>query len=162
MGIKEQTVSVHIRRSYRYRRAPYNRNRRSKRAPVSFPRRFLRLRSFCRLALPPRVLAYSLARSHYRYVFANYAVLRINHATSCGRRKSEKRPARRVRSPASSLSPHEESESPVLSVLLRRNRRCNYRKNNGPGWEVTGRKLMRGKVCLAASAISQSSSRTTF
>lgn len=65
MGIKEQTVSVHIRGSYRYRRAPYNRNRRSKHAPVSFPLRrlLLLLVLFRRLALAEAATAGSgLAR----------------------------------------------------------------------------------------------------
>lgn len=81
MGIKEQTVSVHIRGSYRYRRAPYNRNRRSKRA-LRFPSLpdFLSFLSFapslrCELRVPP-------ARSHYVRVHQLRDITR-NHAASC-------------------------------------------------------------------------------
>lgn len=73
MGIKEQTVSVHIRGSYRYRRAPYNRNRRSKRASVSFPPRFPFL-SFFYLAVALRELAYC-EQEVIMYVFINYEIL---------------------------------------------------------------------------------------
>jgi len=72
MGIKEQTVSVHIRGSYRYRRAPYNRNRRSKRFG------FLpSLVSFLSFTLPLHCeLAYH-EQEVIMYVFINYVILRV-------------------------------------------------------------------------------------
>lgn len=95
MGIKEQTVSVHIRGSYRYRRAPCNRNRRSKHASVSFPLCvcFLSFRSFA--PLPPLRYKREKESAHRRqevitYVFTNYAILRV----IMWRKKSEERSER--------------------------------------------------------------------
>lgn len=85
MGIKEQTVSVHIRGSYRYRRAPYNRNRRSKRA-LRFPSLpgFLSFLSFapslrCELAYREQEVI--------MYVFINYAILRVIMRRAAGQVK---------------------------------------------------------------------------
>lgn len=89
MGIKEQTVSVHIRGSYRYRRAPYNRNRRSKRARFGF------LPSLCFLSF----ISFSFAcrcKLAYReqevitYVLANYVCIMRNHAAGRDERKDRK------------------------------------------------------------------------
>lgn len=136
MGIKEQTVSVHIRGSYRYRCAPYNRNRRSKRASVSFHRRFLLwFVVFPAMVLPSPRIVHSHKKSLPTCSPITQYLLRINHATSCGRRKSEKRPERGVRSPRSVLTTLEEYLHHRRDTRNRRYR--NYRKNNGVKREVT-------------------------
>lgn len=101
MGIKEQTVSVHIRGSYRYRRAPCNRNRRSKHASVSFPLCvcFLSFRSFApflpyvtrerkSVCAPP-------ARSHYVRVHQLRNITRNHVAKEIGGEIGKSRRSRR-------------------------------------------------------------------
>lgn len=98
MGIKEQTVSVHIRGSYRYRRAPYNRNRRSKRASVSFPPRFSFLSFFCpAVAIRTRV---PRTRSHYVRVHQLHDITR-NHVASNSERNRRTAMERRKKKCAS-------------------------------------------------------------